>query len=118
LLGLGLAAAVTGHAVLGDAGSEWMEELHEAISSAIVILVVVHVAGVLTSSVLHRQNLIGSMITGRKRGAPEQGIGRPRALVAAALLTTLVAFWAWYPSAGAVPESPAGHDQRGDDVGE
>lgn len=76
LLGLSLAAVASGHAVLSDRGGEWMEELHEAVAFAILALVGVHVAGVLTSSLLHRENLIGSMITGRKRGTPEQGIGR------------------------------------------
>ena len=117
LLGLSLAAVVSGHAVLVERGGDWMEELHEGVAFAILTLVGVHIVGVLTSSVLHGENLIGSMITGRKRGAPEQGIGRPRALLAAALLTALTAFWVWYPSAGAAPVSPAGH-QRGDDVGD
>jgi cytochrome b len=51
--------------VFGDA--EWLEELHEALASLTLALVVVHVLAVLAMSVLHGENLIKAMITGRKQ---------------------------------------------------
>ena len=46
---------------------EGFEEIHEVCANLTVALIVVHVAGVLVSSVLHRENLVRAMITGTKR---------------------------------------------------
>jgi cytochrome b len=44
-----------------------IKEVHEALSTLLLVLVGVHVAGVLASSVAEGQNLVLGMITGRKR---------------------------------------------------
>ena len=49
--------------------AEWMEEIHEFFANFTLVLVIMHVVGVLFSSLLEGQNLVKAMITGRKRQA-------------------------------------------------
>jgi len=57
------------HSVLhaDEEKEELWEELHEIMVNFLIFLVIVHVCGVLVSSWLHKENLILSMITGKKR---------------------------------------------------
>jgi cytochrome b len=48
-------------------GVEWVEQVHTWSSNLVLLLAIVHVAGVLAMSALQRENLILTMITGRKR---------------------------------------------------
>ena len=48
-------------------GSKIMEEVHEVLANATVTLIVLHVAGVAIASLMHRENLVKAMFTGRKR---------------------------------------------------
>ena len=53
--------------IFATVNAEWMEEIHEFLASFTLVLVFMHVAGVLFSSLLEGQNLVKSMITGRKK---------------------------------------------------
>jgi cytochrome b len=71
---IALLLAITGISVTGymmglDAfwGVQWIEELHEGLVNMTLVLVALHVVGVVFASFEHGENLIKSMITGRKR---------------------------------------------------
>ncbi len=50
-------------------GVEWVQELHEISANLILVLVGLHVTAAIVESLRHRENLVRSMITGRKRAA-------------------------------------------------
>ena len=50
----------------------WLADVHGMLADAVVAMVILHVAGVLLESLLHRENLVLSMVTGRKRPAPKE----------------------------------------------
>lgn len=95
LLALGLLTAASGWFLEADLGGNWLEEAHELAASIMLAIVGVHVAGVLVSSMLHRENLVAGMITGRKPCRRDEGIASARPLVAVLLLAALAGFWSW-----------------------
>lgn len=86
-------AGATGLAVYNDLGGRWLEHLHEFVANAVLAVVAVHIVGVIAGSLLHRENLLGSMVTGRKTGPARDGIGTARRVVAVLLLTLVVGLW-------------------------
>lgn len=64
-----LALGATGWLSRLDAfwGEDWLTGLHGWLADALTVLIVVHVSAAIAMSVLHRENLIRAMITGRKR---------------------------------------------------
>lgn len=48
-------------------GEAWVEELHETFANSIMVLAFLHAAAALFESWRHSENLVWSMVTGRKR---------------------------------------------------
>lgn len=106
-----LTALVTASGWATLQGAEWLEEVHEALASAMLALVGLHVAAVLLSARLLHEPLVGAMIHGKKPVAPEEGIRGPRRAMAVVLLAAVLGFWTWQwrvethqPVSGAVSE--------------
>lgn len=95
MLILGLTAMVTstGWANYNELGGEWLEETHEVLANLMLLIVGVHVAGVVLSSWLHKENLVRAMVTGRKPGQAQDGIRRAWLSVAALMLVVVLSFW-------------------------
>ena len=92
LLGLIAATTVAGYVTYNELAGEWIEEAHEALATLTLGLVGIHIVAVLLSSVAHRENLVGAMLTGRKWGPESSGIRRGHAVLGALLAAVAIAF--------------------------
>lgn len=94
---------------IGFTGGSAAKALHEAAAIGLCGLVAAHVAGVILESRRSGENLIGAMITGRKRGVePEPAAGDPaRPRLAAAITAGLLAAAAT-AGLGLAARTPAG----------
>ena len=122
LLLLSVATVASGWANYNDLGGHWLEELHEVMANLMLTVVGVHVAGVVVGSWLHRENLVRAMLTGRKEGAPNEGIRWTWRPLALALLAAVLGFWwlQWQSapsmaSGGTVAAEAAKYGSRTDD---
>lgn len=93
ILGLTAMVSSTGWANYNELGGEWLEETHEVLANLMLLIVGVHVAGVVLSSWLHKENLVRAMVTGRKPGQAQDGIRRAWLSVAALMLVAVLGFW-------------------------
>jgi len=50
-----------------EAAEEFWEEIHEASSNFMLLLIFLHITGVIVSGYLHKENLVKAMLTGKKR---------------------------------------------------
>jgi cytochrome b len=68
LFALVLVAGVSGWMSETDRffGVTWVEDLHSGSANLLLFLIIGHVVGVIASSMLHGENLVRAMITGRK----------------------------------------------------
>ena len=118
LLAIAATTAATGWLHYNEIGGETLEELHEVLANAWLVLVAVHVAGVIAGSLAHRRNLVATMITGWRSAAGSEPTGsvgttrepdrdrsgaRPRWALGSALAATVLGFWTWAVTTGGGP---------------
>lgn len=117
MLALAVVTTSSGWLTYEDLGAGWLEALHEAAATVMLAIVAVHVAGVAMASWLHRENLVGAMLDGRKPGAPQDGIRRAWNGLAAVMLVAVLGFWLqqWRDAPAGAPR--AGHATAAADTG-
>ncbi len=93
LLSIGLFICVTGMMALQDNASEAVVNMHGVATKVMLAVILLHLIGVLVSSVLHHENLVRSMITGFKSAEMDEGIRRSYNWLGATMLAIAVAFW-------------------------
>lgn len=95
-------AVTTGYVSYQDGSLELWGGLHELVGNSIILVVGLHVAAVVATSVLHRENLVRAMVTGYKRARSGEGIPRAFTLLGLLLALAVLAF-AWQVYHGGFP---------------
>jgi cytochrome b len=96
LLSLGMFICVTGVMSLQDDASDRVIDMHGLATNVMLGVIALHLIGVLMSSILHRENLVRSMITGYKSAVTEQGIQRAYLWLGLLMTAAVVIFWFVY----------------------
>jgi cytochrome b len=110
---------LSGYATYSEWGGEWLEEVHELFANTFLAIVMAHLALMVLSSVLRRQNQALPMLTGRIPGSGPDLVRKERRWLAALLLMAVLGFGAWQwqqspngllPGAGSASHSGQSHD--------
>lgn len=96
LLALGLFVCVTGVLALQDEASDLVIEMHSVSTNIMLGVIALHITGVLVSSILNRENLLASMITGFKYQESGEGIKRAYGWLGAVMVVAVIVFWFAY----------------------
>jgi cytochrome b len=120
LLGLAVAVTLSGWATFNGVGGGGTGEAHEIAASLMLGMAVLHVAGVVAGSWMHRENLVAAMLDGRKAARPEDGVRSAWRSVAALMVVAVLGFWSlqWQGAPGngnadtSVASAPRSHDER------
>lgn len=93
LLALGLFICVTGVMALQDDASETVIKMHGVATNVMLVVIGLHLLGVLMSSIMHRENLARSMVTGLKFAETDEGVQRSYTWLGVLMLAVAVVFW-------------------------
>lgn len=97
LLALGLLISVSGLGLYWEIGDEdWFEELHEIAANVMLLVVGVHIAGVLVSSILHKENLVRAMFNGYKQAVNAVSIPHHYTWLGISMLVVMLVFLGVY----------------------
>jgi len=96
LLALGLFICVTGVLALQDDASDLVVEMHGISTNIMLGVIVLHILGVVVSSILHRENLVVAMFTGFKQDGSNEGIKQAYGWLGVLMMIAVVIFWFVY----------------------
>jgi cytochrome b len=96
LLALGLFICITGVMALQDDASDIVVDLHGLATNVMLGVIMLHIIGVLMSSILHRENLVRAMFTGLKSDEKDEGIQRSYKWLGVLMVSAVVVFWFVY----------------------
>lgn len=96
LLALGLFICVTGVLALQDDAGDLVVDLHGMASDAMLVVILLHIVGMLVSSILHRENLVRSMFTGLKFAESDEGIQHSYLWLGVLMVAAVIIFWFVY----------------------
>jgi len=88
-----LLIGLTGYLSVKELLGDFVSEVHEAIASLALGLVIIHIFAAIGMSVIERQNLVRSMVNGKKQGMPEQGIRYPQYLIGSCIFLGALYFF-------------------------
>jgi cytochrome b len=87
-----LVLLLVGTGLMMSSGNESVEEVHGLLAWLLVVLVVVHIAGVVIHTIRHRENITASMIHGHKAAEPTDAIPHAAVVPAIAFTALVVGF--------------------------
>ena len=94
LLVFGLITPITGWFCLREIGGEWVSGFHELLANSMLAWVLVHVLGVIVSSLIHQENLVKAMVTGCKSATDDhEQIKNTYQYLGILLIAVVLAFW-------------------------
>lgn len=91
---LALMIGLAGTGIMMGQGNESVKDIHEVLAYVMVGVVIAHVLGVVLHTIRHRENIVASMIHGRKDADPAEGIRSSHPALAVAFLA-VVAAWSF-----------------------
>ena len=109
LLALAVVVSITGVLTLGGDEQQgiaagWftfsqikvMKEFHAYAANGMLLVICGHIAGVVVESLLHKENLARSMVTGFKMAGPDTFKAKPSKAVASLMLVSMLGFAGWW----------------------